>query len=92
MTRRIAATFACAILTVVPAVNFSGFLSPAASLTGPAQLMGAMFPAGYFQAIAIGTFTKGLGFAEVGLNHLALAGFALLFIALSRLLLAGQER
>lgn len=89
---QLAATFACAILTVVPAVNFSGFLSPAASLTGPARLMGAMFPAGYFQAIAIGTFTKGLGFAEVGLNHLALAGFALLFIALSRLLLAGQER
>ena len=89
---QLAAIFACAILTVIPAVNFSGFLSPVSGLTGAARVTGAMFPAGYFQAISVGTFTKGLGFAELGTNHLALAGFALAFIALSRLLLAGQER
>ncbi len=89
---QLAATFACAILTVIPAVNFSGFLSPVSGLTGAARAIGAMFPAAYFQAISVGTFTKGLGFSELAINHLALAGFALAFIALSRLLLAGQER
>jgi ribosome-dependent ATPase len=89
---QLAAIFASAILTVIPAVNFSGFLSPVAGLSGPARWIGASFPAGYFQAISVGTFTKGPGFVELVTNHLALAGFALLFIAFSRLLLAGQGR
>ena len=91
VSTQLAAIFACAILTVIPAVNFSGFLSPAASLTGPARLMGAAFPASYFQAISVGTFTKGLGLAELYANHLILAAFALVFIGLSRLLLPAQE-
>jgi ribosome-dependent ATPase len=89
---QLAAIFACAILTVVPAVNFSGFMSPVAGLTGAARVMGALFPAGWFQAISVGSFTKGLDLATLAPGLLPLAGFALAHLGIARLLLRGQER
>ena len=42
--------------------------------------------------ISIGTFTKSLGFADLWHNHLALAGFALLFLIAAQWVLPKQER
>ena len=39
----------------------------------------------------MGTFTKGLGFSELWLNHLALMGFVLVFITAATLILRKQE-
>ncbi len=88
---QVAATFAAAIISIIPAVNFSGLLVPVASLSGGGRLIGLGFPSSWYQQISVGTFTKDLGFAELGQNHLALAGFALLFIAASVLALRKQE-
>lgn len=88
---QVAATFATAVIAIIPAVNFSGLFVPVSSLSGGARLFGLGFPAAWYQQISIGTFTKGLGFAELWVNHLALAVFAVLFVAASILLLNKQE-
>ncbi|MGA0596326.1 ribosome-associated ATPase/putative transporter RbbA [Enterovirga sp. CN4-39] len=88
---QVAAVFATAILSVIPAVNFSGLLVPVSSLSGSARLIGLSLPPAWYQQITLGTFTKGLPFAELGFNILVLAGLALVFLVLSQLLLQKQE-
>ncbi|WP_138934423.1 ribosome-associated ATPase/putative transporter RbbA [Roseovarius arcticus] len=88
---QVAATFAAAIIAIIPAVNFSGLLVPVSSLSGSGRLIGLSFPSGWYQQISVGTFTKDLGFAELWQNHLALGGFAILFMAVSILALNKQE-
>ncbi|WP_343713041.1 ribosome-associated ATPase/putative transporter RbbA [Inquilinus sp.] len=88
---QIAALFGTAILTVLPATQFSGMLTPVSSLNGAAALMGYAFPMTYFLRISVGTFTKSLGFAELGGNLLALAAFIPALTLLSLLLLRKQE-
>ena len=62
---QLAAIFGTAIATMMPATQFSGMMTPVSSLAGGAQLMGAFFPTTYFMKIAVGTFTKALGFADL---------------------------
>src|SRR5689334_4339991 len=44
---QIAALFGTAILTAIPATQFSGMLSPVSSLTGMGAVMGRLFPMSY---------------------------------------------
>jgi ribosome-dependent ATPase len=89
---QIAALFGTAILVMLPAMQFSGMLTPVSSLAGPAVLMGRMFPMSYFLPISVGTFTKGLGFIDLSTYLLELAVFFPAFIVLALLLLRRQER
>jgi len=89
---QIAALFGTAILTILPAAQFSGMLVPVASLTGLPALLGRGFPAMYFLRVSVGTFTKGLGLADLTPSLLALAVFAPVLVALSLLFLHKQER
>jgi ribosome-dependent ATPase len=88
---QVAALFAAAILSITPAVNFSGLLVPVSSLSGGARILGLTFPAAWFQQISVGTFTKGLGFLSLWPNLLALWVFAVGFIAVAVLALRKQE-
>jgi ribosome-dependent ATPase len=72
---QIAALFGTAILTIMPATQFSGMLVPVSSLVGAAKIMGEGFPMTYFLKISVGTFTKGLGFADLAQNLFILAIF-----------------
>jgi len=88
---QIAAVFATSIVIVIPTVNFSGFMTPVSSLDEAGRLFGLSFPAAYFQQISIGAFTKGLHWAGLWPNHLALAGFAFVYVVAAILLLRKQE-
>ena len=88
---QIAAIFAAPILVIIPAMNFSGLMSPVSSLTGGAKVMGYSFPAVYFHGISVGAFTKALGFADLAGNYLALSGFIAAFFILARIFLRTQE-
>ena len=88
---QVSAVFATTILSIVPAVNFSGLLVPVSSLSGGGRLLGLGFPPAWYQPISIGAFTKGLGFAELWLNLLVLAGFFILFLVAAQLILRKQE-
>jgi ribosome-dependent ATPase len=89
---QIAALFGTAILTFLPAMQFSGMLTPVSSLSGAGAVIGHIFPMTYFLKISVGTFTKGLGFQDLGLNLLALAVFVPALTLLSLALLRKQER
>jgi ribosome-dependent ATPase len=67
-------------------------MEPVSSLTGIGRIMGRLFPMSYFLPIAVGTFTKGLGFADLATNLAALALFVPALTTLSLLLLRKQER
>jgi ABC-type multidrug transport system, ATPase component len=89
---QIAALFGTAILTVLPATQFSGMLTPVSSLSGLPAVMGHLFPMTYFLPISVGTFTKSLGFAALGGKMAALALFVPALTLLSLLLLRKQAR
>jgi ribosome-dependent ATPase len=88
---QITAIFATAIITTLPAMQFSGFVVPVSSLSGGGRAMAYAFPSGYFQQISIGTFAKALGFSDLIGNHVALAAFAVLYLGLGLALLKTQE-
>jgi len=89
---QIAALFGTAILTILPAQQFSGMMTPVSSLSGTAQIIGLCFPMTYFRPISVGTFTKGLGFQDLGSSILMLALFIPILTSISLLLLPKQER
>lgn len=89
---QIAALFAAFLLSIVPAINFSGFLAPVASQMGAAAVMGYGFPTSWFLTISVGAFTKALGFPELYLNHAVLLVFVLAYLGLSLMLLPTRGR
>jgi ribosome-dependent ATPase len=89
---QIAALFGTAILTTLPASEFSGMRVPVSSLSGSAQIMGLCFPMTYYRPISVGVFTKGLGFADVGMSMLGLSVFIPVLTLASLFCLRKQER
>lgn len=88
---QIAAIFSAAILSIMPTIQFSGFLSPVSSLSSSAQAIGYGFPSSYFQKISVGTFTKAMDFSDLYVNYIALTFLILAFISLSWILLKNQD-
>jgi len=89
---QIAALFGTAIMTFLPASQFSGMMVPVSSLSPTAQIMGRAFPMTYFIPISIGTFTKGLSFGDLTARVAELAVFIPALTLISLLLLRKQER
>ena len=89
---QLAAIFGTAVMTFLPASQFSGMQVPISSLAIGAQIMGRLFPMSYFRPIAIGTFTKGLGFSDLAISLAQLAVFVPALLLISLLLLRKQER
>jgi ribosome-dependent ATPase len=89
---QIAAVFATAIATVIPTRQFSGMIDPVSSLEGGARFIGEIFPATHFVTLCRGTFSKALGFAELGYLLLPLALAIPVILGLSVVLLKKQER
>jgi ABC-2 type transport system permease protein/ribosome-dependent ATPase len=73
---QVAAMIGTAILTVVPAVLYSGVLIPVSSLSSFARVIAHLLPGMYYADIAMGSFLKGVGFAALWPNVLALAAYA----------------
>jgi ribosome-dependent ATPase len=89
---QVAAIFGTAVGTVLPAVQFSGMLQPVSSLEGAGAIIGKIYPTTHFMTISVGTFTKGLGMADLAGNFWALAPAAPLVLIVCALLLPQQER
>ena len=88
---QVAAVFATAILSIVPAVNFSGLFAPVSSLSGGAKVIGLTFPSAWYQPVTVGVFAKALGMPDLWRNIVAIAVIALAYLILSILLLRKQE-
>jgi ribosome-dependent ATPase len=88
---QIAALFGTAIITLVPASSFSGLIDPVSSLEGVGALVGRVYPTAHYLTIVRGTFSKGLGFADLTASFLPLAIACVVLLVLSVALLKKQE-
>jgi ribosome-dependent ATPase len=88
---QVAAVFATAILSIVPAVNFSGLFAPVSSLSGSAKIIGLSFPSAWYQPVTVGVFAKALGMAELWRSVVAIAVIAVAYFILSLIFLRKQE-
>ncbi|WP_299640019.1 ribosome-associated ATPase/putative transporter RbbA [uncultured Ruegeria sp.] len=89
---QVAATFATAIASVVPTIQFSGLLQPVSTLEGGAQVIGSLWPSSYFLHLNVGAFTKGLGWESLAPDILALACFGPVLTLIAALCLRAQEK
>ncbi len=89
---QVAATFATAIASIVPTIQFSGLLQPVSTLESGAQTIGALWPSSYFLHLSVGAFTKGLSWEALAPDILALACFGPVFTGLAALSLRSQEK
>ncbi|RSC21415.1 ABC transporter ATP-binding protein/permease [Agrobacterium sp. FDAARGOS_525] len=62
---QIAALFGTALITLIPAVQYSGLIHPVSSLSGVGALIGEIYPTTYFVTISRGTFSKALAFGDL---------------------------
>ncbi|OJY01697.1 MAG: multidrug ABC transporter ATP-binding protein [Rhizobiales bacterium 63-22] len=65
MNSQIAAIFGTALMTLIPAVQYSGIIDPVSSLRGAGAFIGRIYPTTYFVTISRGAFSKALGFSEL---------------------------
>ena len=89
---QVAALAGTAILTLLPAVRFSGLLHPVSSLEGGGRLLGYVYPMTYFLLVSRGTFNKALGPGDLAGPLLALAAFVPVVMLLGVVLLRKQAR
>ena len=91
MKSQIAAIFGTAIITLIPATQFSGMIDPVASLEGPGRWVGQIYPTSHFLTIARGTFSKALNLTDLWGSFIPLLIAVPLVLGLSVWLLKKQE-
>jgi ABC-2 type transport system permease protein/ribosome-dependent ATPase len=79
---QVAAMIGTAILTIVPAVLYSGVLIPISSLSSMAAVVAHGLPGMYYADIVVGSFLKGVGLASLWRDVLALAAYAVVLFAI----------
>jgi ribosome-dependent ATPase len=92
MPSQISAIFGTALLTILPAVSFSGLIDPISSLSPPSSWIARIYPTSHFLTITQGSFLKALGFAALLPSFLPLLLAIPLLLVLSVLALPAQER
>ena len=92
MNSQIAALFGTVLITLIPAIQYSGLIDPVSSLQGLGALVGRLYPTTYFVTISRGTFSKGLGFETLHNDLLALAVMIPVLVAAGTMLLKKQAR
>ena len=89
---QVTAAFAAAVLSVMPTMQFSGMMVPVSSLEGPARVIGSLWPTTWYMKASVGSYAKGLSFADLFGTLWRLALFGPVFIAVAVALLRKQER
>ncbi|PRX09519.1 UNVERIFIED_ORG: ribosome-dependent ATPase [Martelella mediterranea] len=89
---QIAALFATALLTLIPAIQYSGLIDPVSALEGAGAFIGKIYPATYFVTISRGTFTKALDFGDLQTAFVPLIIAIPILVAAGTLLLGKQAR
>ncbi|MEJ5301104.1 MAG: ABC transporter permease [Thermodesulforhabdaceae bacterium] len=89
---QVAAMMITVVLTVVPAVLYSGLLIPISSMEPMGQFQAHLFPAMYFTDIALGSFLKGVGIKELWGKVVALAIYAAILWAISFMLFSKRPK
>lgn len=89
---QVAALFATALLTLIPAVSYSGLIDPVSSLSGFGRVIGEIYPSTWFITAARGSFSKSFGFGELAGPMLAMGIAIPVVIGLAAIFLQKQAR
>ncbi len=92
MRSHVAALFGTALLTLLPAVQYSGLIDPVSSLQGAGRFIGEIYPTTHFLTIARGTFSKGLDFQDLRASFVPLLIAVPVLIGIGAALLRKQEQ
>ena len=65
LNSQIAAIFGTTIVTLLPAIQFSGLFHPVSAMEGAGAFIGKLYPTSHFLIISRGVFSKSLGLAEL---------------------------
>jgi len=88
---QIAAMFVAMIGTMLPAIQFAGFINPVSSLEGAGKLIGQIYPATHFLTISRGVFNKALTLSDLQASFGPMLLAFPVIIGLSIALLKKQE-
>jgi ribosome-dependent ATPase len=88
---QVAALFATAVFTLIPATNFAGLIDPVSSLEGFGRMVGEIYPTSFFITISRGTFNKALGFDSLYGSFIPLLIAMPVLLGLSAAFLKKQE-
>jgi ABC-2 type transport system permease protein len=83
MRTQLAAMLVTFLATMTPAFNYSGFISPVASMDAVGQFIAHLIPATYFMGMVRGVYLKGLGFDFFWPDLMALAAYAVVVYGLA---------
>lgn len=92
ITSQVAALFATVMLTMIPAVQYSGLIDPVSSLQGFGRVLGEIYPTSWFVTSARGAFSKAFGFAEQVESILAIGASVPVILGLATVFLKKQAR
>ncbi|WP_411037615.1 ribosome-associated ATPase/putative transporter RbbA [Shinella sp. BYT-45] len=92
ISSQVAAIFATALLTMIPGAQFSGMIDPVSSLQGIGRMVGEVYPTTWFIVVSRGTFSKSLGFADLGTAFIMLALAAPVLLGLAAAFLRKQAK
>jgi len=84
---QLAAMFATFLVTLTPAFNYSGFITPVASMDPVGQFVAQLIPATHFMTVVRGSYLKGFGFGYYWPQLGALAAYTLAVYSLAWLFL-----
>jgi ribosome-dependent ATPase len=90
MKSQIAAIFGTVLITLIPAIQFSGLIDPVSSLQGFGAAIGRIYPTTHFVTISRGTFSKALDFGDLWSAYLPLLLAVPVLLGLGAVLLRKQ--
>jgi ribosome-dependent ATPase len=90
MKSQIAAIFGTVLITLIPAIQFSGLIDPVSSLQGFGAAIGRIYPTTHFVTISRGTFSKALDFGDLWGAYLPLLLAVPVLLGLGAILLRKQ--
>jgi len=80
---QVSAMMLTVVVTIVPAVLYSGLLVPIASMDAASQFEAHLFPAMYYTDIALGSFLKGIGMKQLWTRVAALLLYTIILWVIS---------
>jgi len=89
---QLAATLVTVILTLVPALDYSGFFMPIPSLSPEGQIEAHLFPAMYYTNIVVGSFLKGVGLQTLWVELVVLFGYTVALFSVGYFLFSKRPR
>lgn len=89
---QVAALFATALITLIPAVSYCGLIDPVSALSGFGRMIGEIYPTTWFVTAARGAFLKAFDMIDLMQPTLAMAAAIPVILGAAALFLKKQAR